>query len=269
MATANRFTGVRDSSDVLLGAGTAIYAPKVVELFGDAGLDFTFLDLEHSGFSAWDSEQLEQYTRAADQADVELLVRLPSGTADHHPPLIRKVLDTGVRNVLIPRVETAAEVERAVEAANYRYDGDIGDRGLGAGRANLWGGLGGDYVESEDASTQVGVMIENTTAVDNLDEILSVSDLGFVFIGPADLSHSLGCPGEIADTAVQEAITEIEEAVVSAGIPLGSFVYDATDPGSTIEKGYQLLVSGFDANAVRQTFGEIAEQTDEATSGGD
>jgi 2-dehydro-3-deoxyglucarate aldolase len=179
------------------------------------------------------------------------------------------VLDTGVRNVLVPRVETAAEVERAVEAANFHYDGGIGDRGMGAGRANLWGGLGGDYVESEDASTQVGVMIENTTAVDNLDEILAVPDLGFVFIGPADLSHSLGRPGEITDSTVQETMADIEETVTSAGVPLGSFVYDATDPGPTIEKGYQLLVSGFDANAIRQTFGEILERTDEARPGRD
>jgi len=266
MASGNQFTDIGASDDVLLGAGTAIYAPKVVELFGDVGLDFAFLDLEHSGFSAWDSEQLEQFTRAADQADIDLLVRLPSGAADHYPPLIRKVLDTGVRNIIVPRVETAEEVNRAVKAANFHYDGGIGDRGMGAGRTNLWGGLGADYVEREDASTQVGVMIENTTAVDNLDEILSVPDLGFVFIGPADLSHSLGRPGEIAHETVQETIGEIEETVVSADVPLGSFVYDARDPGPTIDKGYQVLVAGFDANAIRETFGDILAETENACS---
>lgn len=266
MVPDNKFRNIRGTDRVLVGAGTVIYEPKVLELFGGAGLDFAFLDLEHSGFSAWDSESLERYTRAADQANIDLLVRLPSGAADYHPPLVRKVLDTGVRNVIIPRVETPQEVRRAIEASNFHYDEEIGDRGMGAGRTNLWGGLDGDYVSNEDNSTQVGVMIENTTAVENLDEILAIPDLGFVFIGPADLSHSLGRPGEIGDQTVQETIADIEEAVTSADVPLGSFVYDAQDPRPTIEKGYQLLVSGFDAGAIQETFRDIAEQTSKATS---
>jgi 2-dehydro-3-deoxyglucarate aldolase len=82
----------------------------LVEVFGDLGLDFVWLDFEHTGPSAYDSKVFENLTRAAEGAGTELLVRTPSGD----PEIIRKILDTGVRNLLIPRIETAEEVKRAV-----------------------------------------------------------------------------------------------------------------------------------------------------------
>jgi 2-dehydro-3-deoxyglucarate aldolase len=241
-----------------------VYSPTMIELFGNAGLDFVFVDLEHCGFSPWDSEKLEEYGRAADVSGIDLLVRLPSGEAGHHPPLIRKVFDAGIRNVLIPRIDTAEEARRAVEAGKLQYDGEGGKRGIGGGRANDWLGLSEGYVEREDASTQVGVMIENKTAVENLDDILSVPELGFVAIGPADLSVSMGYPGETDAPEVQDVVTEIREKVVSAGVPLTNFGLGKTDLQGMIEDGCQILTLGTDSKMIHRGISEKIEEAEHA-----
>ncbi|MFC7174841.1 aldolase/citrate lyase family protein [Haloplanus litoreus] len=83
------------------------------------------MDFEHTGESPWDSMLFESLTRAAEAGDIELFVRLPAPDQ----ALIRKVLDAGVRNLLIPRIDSAAEVRRAVEATRFVYDGEPGSAG--------------------------------------------------------------------------------------------------------------------------------------------
>ena len=147
---------VLEGGEEAIGARCMTRAPMFVEIYGELGFDFAWMDVEHGGQSPWGATTFEGLVRAAAGADVDLLVRLPSG--DLH--LIRKVLDTGVRTFLIPRVETAAEVRRAVEASRFRYDGGAGERGAASGLASDWGSADG-YVEREDATPLVGVMIES------------------------------------------------------------------------------------------------------------
>jgi len=113
-----------ESDRVALGSRSLTLSPEVVEIYGDVGLDFAWMDFEHMGESPFDSRVLERLTRAAELSGIDILARPPS--ADPH--LIRKMVDTNVRSLLVPRVETAAEVERAVEAARFRYDGRPGER---------------------------------------------------------------------------------------------------------------------------------------------
>ena len=139
-------THVRDAlevGEVALGARTSTYSPAAVEVFGGLGLDFVWIDLEHGGPSADDAGAIEALVRAAESAGVEPLVRLPTGEGY----LVRSVLDAGVRTVLVPRVETAAEVREAVAAARFTQDGAPGTRGSASGRASDWGAKPGDYVE--------------------------------------------------------------------------------------------------------------------------
>lgn len=114
--------------------------PNMIEVYGHLGFDFTWFDFEHAGGSPYDSSLLERYTRATDVADIGLFVRLPAGD----PPRVRKVLDTGVRTLLVPRVEDAVDIRPAIEAARYRYDETPGTRGAGIGRAHR--PLDGDYL---------------------------------------------------------------------------------------------------------------------------
>ena len=234
-----------DNEGVALGLLDNTYSPALVEFYGELGLDFIWLDLEHGGPDPWDAPTMENLLRAGELADIELLVRLP----DTDPTLVRKALDLGARHVFLPRVETAAEVETAVRSARFQYDGEPGDRGLGAPRARRWGQVP-DYVEAEDRETVVGTTIETEAAVENIEDILAVPDLGFVFIGPLDLSVSFGHPNELDHPDVQEAVETVRAAAVDAGVPVGGLGFGMDDVNMKAASGYRILNIGSTTGAL-------------------
>lgn len=234
------------AGEVLLGVLDNTYDPSLVEFYGDLGLDFVWLDLEHGGPSPWDAPAVEALLRAAERTGVEPLVRLPS--AD--PSVVRKLRDAGVRSMFLPRVESIDDVERAVRAAYFEYDGEPGDRGLASPRARRWG-LSEEYVRTDDDAALVGVTIETQRALDNLDAILHVPNLGFVFIGPLDLSVSLGHPDELDHPDVLEAVETIRRKATDAGIPVGGLGFGMDDVNAKAAQGYQLLNLGSTTGAVK------------------
>ena len=238
-----------DSDKVVLGAQTVTHQPNIVEAYGDMGLDFVWIDFEHIGPAPYGSGIFEDLTRAADVSGTELLVRIPKG----EPALIRKVLDSGVRNLLIPRIETAKEVRRAVNASRFSYDNGVGERGIAGSRSSGWGSeLNQEYVDVEDENTSVGVMIENTTAVENLEEILRVEGLGFIVIGPADLSVSMGHPLDFDHPDVGDMIGQIRETSKSHGIPVGGLSSSTEQTKQMINNGVHLIrISSGEVDALR------------------
>jgi 2-dehydro-3-deoxyglucarate aldolase len=241
----NRLRQTVDSGDVALGVLDNTYSPTLVEFYGDLGVDFVWLDFEHGGPDPWDAATVENLLRAADGTGTELLVRLP----DTSPTLVRKALDLGVKNVFLPRVKSAAEVREAVKSGRFRYDGEAGDRGLAAPRARRWG-LGENYVEASDEETLIGTTIETKEAVENIDAILDVPELGFVFIGPFDLSVSLGYPGEIDHPEVEEAVETVRSAAVEADVTVGGLGFGMDDVNEKAENGYQILHVGSTTGAI-------------------
>lgn len=251
MEPKNRIRNGLSADELTLGARATDPSPLLIEVYADLGFDFVWIDLEHTGPSAADAPAVERLTRAADAAGIDLLVRV----AGRDPDVIRKALDAGVRTLLVPRIETAAEVREAVRAGRFTHDGEPGDRGAATGRASTWGNAPDDYAAREDASVCIGVMIENERAVSNLDDILAVPDLGFVFVGPGDLSVSLGRPFETDHPDVREAVAEIEAKAVSAGVPLGAIRNDAGEAREAAEAGYRLLRIGDEVSATRAVLG--------------
>lgn len=249
MTVSNALRRALERGEAVYGASVGTFSPTVVETLGELGYDYAWLDFEHGGPSPYDSTVFEELTRAADVTDLELLVRIPAPD----PVLVRKVLDAGVRTILVPRIETAAEVRRAVEAAHFEYDGGAGERGVGVGRTSRWGGDFETYMDREDEEVLVGAMVENQRAVANLDDILSVPELGFAFVGPADLSVSLGHPMEKDHPDVRAAIERTREACLDAGVPVGCIQNDPEDARAAVDDGYQILRIGGDIGSVRRT----------------
>jgi len=258
MRSENGLRRALERGETVLGASAATFSPVVVETYGRIGLDYVWLDFEHSGPSPYDSRVLEDLTRAAEVADIELLVRLPSP----EPSLIRKVLDAGVRSILLPRIETAAELRRGVEAAYFAYDGATGDRGVGVGRSGEWAGYVDSYIAGEDDEILVGTMIENDRAVEHIEDILSVPQLGFAFVGPADLAMSLsdGNPTEKNPEAVNAAIDRTLDACLDADIPIGRIRNDATEAQEAIDAGYQIVRIGGDVSSAVDTIGSRLDE---------
>jgi 2-dehydro-3-deoxyglucarate aldolase len=243
----NDLAGSLEAGDVALGLLDNTYSPTLVEFYSELGLDFVWIDLEHGGPDPWDAGRLENLLRAADGTGTELLVRLP----DSDPTLVRKALDLGVRNVFLPRVETAAEVRAAVKSGRFRYDDGPGDRGLASPRASRWG-LADEYIATEDRETLVGVTVETAASVENIDEILAIPELGFVFIGPFDLSVSLGHPGEIDHPDVQRAVETVRSKAIDADVPVGGLGFGMDDASEKASNGYQILNLGSTTGALKQ-----------------
>lgn len=260
MDRTNALRAAVEAGDPVYGAGTVTFSPTMVEVYGDLGMDFVWLDFEHAGPSPWDSTVFEDLTRAAEVSDTELLVRLP-GTDPH---LVRKVLDAGVRTILLPRIETAAEVREACEAARFAYGGGVGDRGVATARTDAWAGDRADHARREDENVLVGAMVENTRAVENLDEILAVEGLGFAFVGPSDLSASLGRPLDTDHPDVREHVERVEATVADSDVALGGTAKDAESVAEALDAGYDIVRLGGDLGAIRGHFGDLLDGIDAA-----
>jgi len=245
-----------ESGGVALGARARTNSVVFVDVYGEMDLDFMFIDTEHTGDSPLDSPSLQQFARAADAAGIEILVRLASGD----PVTVRKVLDAGIRNLLIPRVETAGDVREAVKAARFEYDGAPGERGVGGSYPNTWGADFDRYPARQDRSVFVGALIENRTAVENIEDILSVPELGCVFLGPADLSVSVGHPLETDHTDVQAALDSVWDAAGNAGVPVGTFASSTEEAATQIERGAQLVQLGDELASTRQVLGRRLDE---------
>ena len=198
------------SGDVALGVSLMFPSPQLVEMLAHAGFDWVLLDCEHGSMSLAD---IEVMCMAADASGITPIARPRSNSAAD----IQSVMDRGAKGVQVPHVCSADDARRAVAAVKF---GPGAGRSLAAGtRPDRWG-LGGrmpDFVATQNAGSLVCIQIEDREAVDNIDEILAVSDIDVFFIGPSDLSQSMGFPGNPKAEPVARAIDQTLAKIVAAG----------------------------------------------------
>ena len=195
-----------------IGTIISLPDPRLLELAALAGSKWIFLDCEHGSVAPSD---LGRVLAGAPQG-VPVLVRLPS----NDEIWVKQALDAGAAGVICPVVEDAATAERLVRWAKYPPQGA---RSIGIGRAHGYGLSVGPYLEAANATTSVVVQIESIAGAHALDEILAVEGLGGVFIGPYDLSASMGLVGRPAAPEVEDVIADIVNRCRSKGVPVGRF----------------------------------------------
>lgn len=201
-----------------LGVSMMFPSPPIVEMLGHAGADWVLIDCEHGSIGLSDVEVM---CMAADASGITPIGRPRSNASAD----IQSILDRGVKGVQIPHITTKAEAERAVAAVKFGPGSGSGSgsgsgRGLAAGtRPDRWG-LGAkmtDFVAQANAASLVCVQIEDREAIANIDEILTVAGIDVFFIGPSDLSQSMGHPGNPKAPAVAEAIAVTLAKIRAAG----------------------------------------------------
>jgi 4-hydroxy-2-oxoheptanedioate aldolase len=188
-------------SEKLYGFFVGIPSPAVVEMIGYVGFDFVILDAEHAPI---DVAALEHMLRAADGADIHALVRVPDASAAR----IQHVLDLGAEGIMVPHVTDAETARDIVQRAYYP---PLGTRGASTvARAARYGaGEAASFLRDRAGSTCVVAMIEDAVALPNVENIARVDGVDAVFIGPTDLSTSMGHPGEPGHPEVVAAIAGI------------------------------------------------------------
>lgn len=199
-----------------IGTWLSLAHPALAEMAARAGFDWVAVDLEHSSITLRECEDL---IRVLDLAGTTPLVRLTS----NDPDLIKRVMDSGARGVIVPTVSTEAEARRAVEAVHYP---PRGRRGVGLARAQAYGADFRGYLERLGKEAVVVAMIENAQGVENVESILGVDGVDAYFLGPYDLSASLGLIGKTSHPTVEKAISKVRAAGKRAGKPGGIHVVE-------------------------------------------
>ena len=199
---------------VLWGASlTRVAAAPIVELYGMMGLDFVWIDLEHSDF---DFHDLSRLTCAARSVGISPVVRV----AQNDPKLILKSLECGAAALIVPDVRSAAEAGSVVSSAKFHPEGMRGLAGSDVrsryGLANLQA-----YMAEANAETAVIVQVEHIQAIPVVEEIASIGGIDALFVGKIDLSQSLGVPGQITHPLVEEATLRVAAACRTHGKVLG------------------------------------------------
>ncbi|BDG60197.1 HpcH/HpaI aldolase family protein [Caldinitratiruptor microaerophilus] len=234
----------------LVGLFVSIPHPALVEMAGFAGFDFVILDNEHGPAGI---ETTENLIRAARAAGVVPVVRVSSANTQE----ILRTLDIGASAVQVPQVNDRATAELAVRSAKYPPEGIRGV--ANSTRAAGWGFFGGlEHIERSNAGTAVVTHVETVEALRNLDDLLTVPGIDAMFIGPTDLSTSMGHPGNPGHPEVQGAIEGAIRRIAAAGKAPGILVGDPAAYRAWREKGARYLVFNIASLIVRSLTDVVA-----------
>jgi 2-dehydro-3-deoxyglucarate aldolase len=223
---------------VTIGSWIQIPHPSVAEIMGNSGYDWVAVDMEHGAVSV---QQLPDLFRALELGGTLPIARLAQG----HPKDCKQALDAGAGGIIVPMVESAAQLVDVRDSCRWP---PAGKRGVGFSRANLFGKHFSAYRVEAQAPLLVA-MIETVQAVDDLASILDVEGLDAVMIGPYDLSASIGLTGQFDHADFKSLLQRILAVAKSKKLPCGVHVVDPSpaELKRRIAEGYGFIAYSIDA----------------------
>ena len=226
-----------------LGGWLTVPSSFSAELMAHAGFDWLCVDMQHGVI---DYQVAVSMLQAISTTDTIPVVRVPW----NEPGVIMKTLDAGAYGVIVPIVNTAAEADAAVRACRYP---PRGIRSHGPIRAALYGGR--DYIVRADGEVLCIVQIETKESVENLDDILSVPGVDAAYIGPADLSLSLGLPpaSDHDEPAFVEAIGRVLDACKRHNVAPGAHAGNVVTARKRLEQGFLMVEMCDDAGSLARS----------------
>jgi 2-dehydro-3-deoxyglucarate aldolase len=218
---------------VTVGSWITIGHAAIAEIMAKIGFDWLVIDMEHSAITLHEAQQLIQ---VIDLCGVTPLVRV----GENNPYLIKRVMDAGSYGVMVPMVNTKEDAIKAVNAVKYP---PVGTRGVGLARAQGYGMDFERYNNRLNRDSVVIVQIEHIKAVENLDDILSVDGVDAFFVGPYDLSGSLGIPGQLKHPKVIKSLEKVMRVAGRHNVIPGFHVVqpDIEEVAMKIRRGYKFI----------------------------
>jgi 4-hydroxy-2-oxoheptanedioate aldolase len=223
--------------DPTIGTFIGTASPITAEVCAAAGFDWLTLDLEHG---AGGEEQVRLTVPVAASYGVPTIVRVESDARIR----IGRVLDAGVAGVMLPRLDTAEQVRAAVA---HLYYPPRGDRGVATYNRACRFGLDADALNRANDEVIAIVQIESVRAVAAAEEIASIDGVDVLFVGPRDLSHDLGVPGQLTAPAYLDAIEQVRVASTKHGKACGLLVSDGDAAADKVAEGWSFLTVGSDS----------------------
>jgi 4-hydroxy-2-oxoheptanedioate aldolase len=234
----NRTKAKLQAGETVFGCFVRYAEPTFTEFAAMQGWDFLVFDAEHGTLQP---REVEELCRAAELRSVTPITRVTTNRAD----VILRYLDTGVHGLHVPWVNSAAAAEQAVRSVKYM---PLGRRGLAGSRASEWGMYESiaEYTERANRETLVVIQVETAEAVNEVERYVAIDGIDVLFIGPTDLSHSLGHAGDASHPEVVAAMDRVADVVVGSDKTLGVY---ATTPGAArtwVDKGARYVATGTD-----------------------
>jgi len=226
------------SKKVTLGSWMQLPNASVAEIIGHSGYDWVAVDLEHGSISI---HQLPDIFRALELGDTLPLARV----SEPHPKDCMQALDAGAGGVIVPMIESAMQLQNISDSIRWP---PAGNRGVSFNRANLYGEHFNSYLD-EAQNPLLVAMIENTNAIENLEDILNVRGLDSILIGPYDLSASMGLTAQFNHSEFIDAVEYIKQTSKKLKIACGIHIVSPSisDLEKRIIDGYQFLAYSIDS----------------------
>lgn len=227
------------NNNLSIGSWITLNNPSIAEIMADAGFDWLCIDMEHTVTDYFEAQQM---IIAIQSKGIKVFIRV----GDNDPLIIKRVLDAGADGIIVPSVNSKADAMRAISAVKYP---PVGTRGVGLARAQGYGFNFENYRDSIAPDIQLIAQIEHIKALDELEEILALDGIDGTFIGPYDLSGSMGKPGQYDEPDVRNAITRYESIAKRYNKLIG---FHVVPPDYTLvlerqSKGYNFIAFSFDA----------------------
>lgn len=228
----NRFVKF-EKKDVELGPFIKSPHPEIIEACGLASFDFVVVDMEHTPLSPRD---LYPLVLAAENRGIKLIVRIPKNDEEY----FKWCLDLGVRYIQVPHIQSPSDAKKAIRNSFF---GPGGSRGLCrfVRAADFSTKEKNDYLKDANSQTKLILQIEGSEGLAQIDDILKVDGIDTIFIGPYDLSQSLGKPGLIWDDAVISAMKKIISSCSKANVKVGTFTDNPEGVKFWINSGVKIV----------------------------
>ena len=225
-------------TNTLIGSWITLNNPSIAEIMADAGFDWLCVDMEHS---VTDYTEAQQLIIAIQSKGIKAFVRV----GENNTRIIKRILDAGADGIIVPSVNSAIEAKRAVDALKYP---PLGKRGVGLSRAQKYGFDFENYRDVITKDIKLIVQIEHIDAIRELDSIIQTEGIDGTFIGPYDLSGSLGKPGQWDEPDVIEALAKYEQIVKKYDKWIGYHVIqpDFNLVKEKLKKGYNFIAFSLD-----------------------
>ncbi|MHA1157973.1 MAG: HpcH/HpaI aldolase family protein [Alphaproteobacteria bacterium] len=236
--------------EVVVGPFVIIPSVPLIDTLGHAGMDFCIIDTEHGPVSP---ESATDLVIAAQGTGVAPIIRVGA----NEERLILRTLDIGADGVQVPQINTIEDAQRVIHAAKYA---PLGARGMSVftRAGDYYAGQGVGHTDKQNDETMIVVHIEGQRGLDNLDEIMTVEGIDVLFLGPYDISQSLGVPGDVRSAKVEAALKEAAGKARAKGRAVGSYAKDVEMGKWLIDLGVQYLSINVDATIYMQACEQIA-----------
>ncbi|MCA1023839.1 HpcH/HpaI aldolase family protein [Halobacillus litoralis] len=241
-----------EEGDSVIGTFVKMADSSSVEIMGMAGFDFIVIDSEHVGFNI---ETITHLIRTAELYQMVPIIRVKRNEKTE----ILQALDCGALGVQVPNVDTHTDAKNIVQSTKYDPIGSRGfapsHRAAGFGMMNIK-----EYVELTNKETMIICHCETVESINNIEEILSEKEVDVVFIGPMDLSQSLGVIGESDHPKVKAAITQVVKKIKAAGKVVGMVAPNAKVAREYINMGVQYVTISSDQGMIANLGQSIIQQ---------